>query len=182
MSELSNSVLDLICRSTVQSGNTVQVGIALAQLYAPVARPGETKSFHITDYQALCSLLSFLVGSQLSRLFPGSKKSRIFAMLWAFIQGWCLSIVPHLTVTDSSSVLLTGAAALAIHYSGEPTFSLSRGTPSWSNADGFITLGLLAFSFGMQGTVAEMLGSNFTSTVVVTSICKIALLEVRKCS
>lgn len=117
----------------------------------------------VNDSQALCSVASFAIAAQISgRLSPWTRRSRATISLSALIQA-----------------LLTAGAAVAIcascgqqrdirtdrkshhsDYCKEPAFSLDRSQPSWHNAAGFIAIGLLSASFGMQGVVGESLGTG----------------------
>lgn len=50
--------------STLSRGNVAQLGVALARTF----QPGAIRGFHMPDKQALCSLLSFLLGTSVGRI------------------------------------------------------------------------------------------------------------------
>lgn len=45
-------------------------------------------------------------------------------------------------------------------YTDGPTFNLSRADPSFHNSAGYVMIGLLSASMGLQGVVGESLGSG----------------------
>jgi len=138
-----------------QTGNTVQLALALARLFSP----GNTDtSFRIPDRQALTSLLTFLGGAFIGRL--GDKmgsNSRMWLVLGTMIQA-----------------LFTMAAALAVWQSGQGTASTSiassRGDPAWTDARAFVALGFASASIGLQGIMGKRVNTQFTTTVVLTTV------------
>ena len=83
-----------------------QLGLALARTFNP--SPLRTYSFQKPDQQALTSLLSFILGTSLGRIGDRiGAKHRTWLVLATFMQ-----------------VLMTAAAALAAHYSGESGVAL----------------------------------------------------------
>jgi type IV secretory pathway VirB2 component (pilin) len=77
-------------------GNVAQLGVAVARTF----QPGAIRGFHMPDKQALCSLLSFLLGTSVGRI--GDKignHTRKWLILATFIQA-----------------LMLMAAALTAHY------------------------------------------------------------------
>lgn len=125
-----------------QSGNTTQVFIAISRaLYDPRNR---LDAFGISDYQALCSILSFALACQFGgRLLPWRKRSRARIVTSAVLQ-----------------LLLTIIAAVTAYNTDGTTFNLSRANPSWHNPFGYATLALLSMSMGLQGIVGESLGTG----------------------
>ncbi|TDL19566.1 hypothetical protein BD410DRAFT_791947 [Rickenella mellea] len=134
-----------------QTGNTVQLSLALARLFSPGNRDS---SFHIADRQALCSLLSFISGAFIGRL--GDKigaKTRAWLSLGTFIQA-----------------LLSMAAAIAAWKGGQGSIADNRGDPAWTNALGFVALGFASASVGLQGIMGKRVNTQFTTTVVLTTV------------
>jgi len=78
-----------------------QLGLAIARTFS--SRDTRTYGFQRPDQQALCSLLTFLMGTSLGRIGDkiGAKK-RLWLVMASFTQA-----------------LLAMAAALTAHYSGE---------------------------------------------------------------
>ncbi|KAK9898633.1 hypothetical protein P389DRAFT_36432 [Cystobasidium minutum MCA 4210] len=144
-----------------QTGNTVQTAAAIARtMYDP---RNTLHHFRANDWQALCSLLSFVIACQVGGRFHFrlSRTSRIWIMSSVFVQ-----------------MLLTIGAAVAAFYTDGPTFNLSRENPSFHNTAGFLMIALLSASMGLQGVVGESLGSGFTATVVLTSVyCQLATIK-----
>lgn len=89
-----------------QTGNVAQLGLAAARSFNPV--PYRTYGFLRPDQQALCSLLTFLLGTSLGRIgdWIGAKKRK-----------W-------LVIASFTQVLLAMAAALTQHFSGETGLAL----------------------------------------------------------
>jgi len=136
-----------------QTGNTVQLGIALARTFSAGEQSYEPHNFHVTDRQALVSLATFNLGCHLARFSPWDYKTKAFVVASTVVQA-----------------LLTMAGALTIHYSGQSSFGTDRSQPSWTNALGFLTIAFISASMGAQGTVGNKLGSQFATTVVLTSL------------
>jgi len=137
-----------------QTGNTIQLGLAIARLFTSTPRD---LTFHQPDQQALCSLLSFLLGGAICRIsehrwFGGKRRNWVTSA--TFLQA-----------------ILTMGAALASHYSGEGSFAGQRGDPpSWITWRGFLALALISASMGLQAGVGTRLGSHFATSVVLTTI------------
>ncbi|KAJ7098270.1 hypothetical protein C8R44DRAFT_811194 [Mycena epipterygia] len=138
-----------------QTGNFAQLALALARLWeiAP-SGSGHDSSFHIADRQALTSLLSFNAGAFVGRLGDriGPHK-RIWLVLSTFLQ-----------------VLLTMGAALTVWKSGQGSIAAVRGDPSWTNALTFVALAFMSASLGVQGIVGKRLNTQFTTTIVLTTV------------
>jgi len=134
-----------------QTGNSVQLALALARLFTP----GNTDlSFHIADQQALTSLLTFIGGAFIGRI--GDKmgaKTRAWLVLGTFIQA-----------------LLTMAAALAVWKGGQGSIASVRGDPAWTNARSFAALGFASASIGLQGIMGKRVNTQFATTVVLTTV------------
>ncbi|KLO09462.1 hypothetical protein SCHPADRAFT_833992 [Schizopora paradoxa] len=134
-----------------QTGNTVQLALALARLFSP----GQTDfSFRIADRQALTSLLTFLAGASLGRL--GDKignNTRLWLFLGTFIQ-----------------TLFTMAAAIAAWKGNQPSVAESRGDPAWTDTLTFVAIGFMSAAVGLQGIMGKRVNSQFATTVVLTTV------------
>jgi len=130
-----------------QTGNFAQLALALARLFE--GRPGfRDQTFHKADQQALCSLLTFQLGSFFGRI--GDKvgpHKRIWLVLGTFFQA-----------------VLTMAAAIAFWKSGQPGISNARDEPAWTNALTFVGLGFMSASLGVQGILGKRLNTQFGTT------------------
>jgi len=134
-----------------QTGNTVQLALALARLFAP----GNTNfEFQIVDRQAFTSVGTFILGASLGRIGDHiGAKTRMWLFLGTMIQ-----------------CLLTMAGSLAIWKSDQRSISFSRGEPNWTNTLGFVGLGFISASIGLQGIMGKRVNSQFATTVVLTTI------------
>ncbi|KAK4046354.1 hypothetical protein OIV83_006135 [Microbotryomycetes sp. JL201] len=134
-----------------QSGNAVQLSLALARLFA--AQPRDDR-FEIPDQQALCSLIAFLLGASLGRFgdWYGTQKRSWIAGA-TFLQA-----------------LLVMAASLCIHFSGEPSIATTRTDPLWHSVLGMATIAFVSASLGLQGFVAKRIKSEFGTSVVLTTV------------
>ncbi|KAJ7698590.1 hypothetical protein B0H17DRAFT_927290 [Mycena rosella] len=138
-----------------QTGNFAQLALALARLWevAP-SGSGHNTSFHIADKQALTSLLAFNAGAFFGRL--GDRMG------------------PHkrtwLVLSTFAQVLLTMGAALTIWKSDQGSIAAVRGDPSWTNALTFVGLAFMSASLGVQGIVGKRLNTQFTTTIVLTTV------------
>jgi hypothetical protein len=130
-----------------QTGNWTQLALALARLFSgPVG--SRDLSFHIADQQALCSLLTFWIGSFSGRI--GDKlgaQSRRWMVLGTFMQ-----------------TLATMVAAIVIWKSGQGSVAETRGTPAWTNALTFAGIGFMSAALGLQGVMGKRLNTQFTTT------------------
>lgn len=149
--------IDVVCFSAIfvwcgfQTGNTLQLGLALARLWQDGARDTH---FHKADQQALCSVLTFLAGAFLGRIGDNmGAKTRLWLFMGTMIQA-----------------LFTMAAALAIWQSGETNFADDRGSPSWTNALSFVCIGFLSASLGLQGIMGKRVNTQFATTIVLTTV------------
>jgi hypothetical protein len=127
----------------------------LARLFAGAPGSRDT-TFHIADQQALTSLVTFNIGASIGRLGDKlSPKSRLWLVLSTFLQ-----------------TLFTLAAALTIWHSNTRNGSVAdnRGTPAWDDPLSFVGLGFMSASLGLQGITAKRLNTQFTTTVVLTTV------------
>lgn len=131
-----------------QSGGLVQLSLAVARLFAT-----SDHTFYKGDQQALASLLSFLIGVSFGRIgdHVGVKKR------------WWL-----MTATSVMG-LMTLAATLCAHFSGEPSIAEYRTEASWQYAKGMAALCFASAALGLQGVVSRRLNSQFGTAVVLTS-------------
>lgn len=134
-----------------QTGNTVQLALAIARLFSP----GNTNfQFEMADRQALVSLLTFLGGASLGRI--GDKmgsNTRAWLFLGTMIQ-----------------TLFTMAAAITMWKSGQGSIAGFRGEPAWTNALSFVALGFASATVGLQGIMGKRVNSQFATTVVLTTV------------
>lgn len=132
-----------------QTGNSVQLALALARLF----NGQHDHTFHIADRQALCSVLTFILGAFIGRL--GDKlgcKTRLWLSLGTFIQA-----------------LFTAAAAIAIWQSHQGSVADARANPAWTNVASFVCVGFMSASMGLQGIMGKRVNTQFTTTVVLTT-------------
>lgn len=132
-----------------QTGNSIQLALALARLF----NREHDHSFHIADRQALCSVLTFILGASIGRL--GDKlgcKTRLWLALGTFIQ-----------------TLFTMVAAIAIWKSHEGSVADARANPAWTSVLSFVCVGFMSASMGLQGIMGKRLNTQFTTTVVLTT-------------
>ncbi|KAH9939192.1 hypothetical protein B0H21DRAFT_757223 [Amylocystis lapponica] len=136
-----------------QTGNSVQLALALARLFSGQRGQRDT-SFHPADQMALTSLISFNIGAFIGRLGDRiGPKSRAWLMLGTFIQA-----------------LFSMAAALAVWKSGQGSVASDRGDPAWTNARTFVAIGFMSASVGLQGIMGKRVNTQFTTTVVLTTV------------
>ncbi len=130
-----------------QTGNSVQLALALARLFS--GPPGQRDtSFHLADQQALTSVLTFIAGSAIGRV--GDKmgaKTRAWLFIGTLIQA-----------------LFTMAAALTAWKSGQGSIAEVRGDPAWSNALTFVAVGFMSASMGLQGIMGKRVNTQFATT------------------
>ncbi|KAJ7928154.1 hypothetical protein B0H13DRAFT_1018783 [Mycena leptocephala] len=138
-----------------QTGNFAQLALALARLWetAP-SGVGHDTAFHIADRQAIVSLLSFNLGAFFGRL---GDRMGPHKRLW-------------LVLSTLFQVLLTMGAALAIWKSDQGSIAALRGDPSWTNPLTFVGLALMSASLGVQGINGKRLNTQFTTTIVLTTV------------
>ncbi|TRM59612.1 hypothetical protein BD626DRAFT_436736 [Schizophyllum amplum] len=136
-----------------QTGNFIQLAVALARLWEPAQQP---RTFHKPDQQALASLLAFNVGAFIGRLGDHIGARR---------RSWLVG-------GSFLTALMTMAAALAIWRSGQDgdPIASSRGDPAWTNAETFVALCFMSASLGVQGIMGKRLNTQFGTTIVLTTI------------
>ncbi|KAJ6537155.1 hypothetical protein B0H19DRAFT_1182617, partial [Mycena capillaripes] len=148
MDAISFSAISVWCG--FQTGNSVQLFIAIARLWEP-----NSSAFHIADRQAITSLLSFQTGAFLGRLAERMGPHK---------RSW-------LVLSTLVQVMLTMAGALVIWKSGQDHFiAAKRGDRSWTNALTFIGLAFMSASLGIQGVVAKRLNTQLNATLVLTTV------------
>jgi len=80
-------------------------------------------------------------------------KTRLWLFLGTFIQA-----------------LLMMAAAIAIWQGGQPSIAADRGTPAWTNALGFVCIGFMSATMGLQGIMGKRVNTQFATTIVLTTV------------
>ncbi|KAJ7572085.1 hypothetical protein C8J56DRAFT_1125730 [Mycena floridula] len=136
-----------------QTGNFVQLALAIARLFEG-PRASQDHRFHLADRQALTSLISFNAGAFLGRWGDRiGSHSRIWLFSGTMIQS-----------------LFTMAAALTIWRSGELSIASERADPSWTSVLSFVCLAFMSASLGLQGIQAKRLNTQFTTTIVLTTV------------
>ncbi|KAI0827006.1 hypothetical protein BC628DRAFT_1370319 [Trametes gibbosa] len=136
-----------------QTGNSVQLALALARLFS--GPPGQRDtSFHLADQQALTSVLTFIAGASLGRIGDRmGSKTRAWLFLGTMIQA-----------------LFTMAAALTAWTSGQGSIAEVRGDPAWSNALTFVAIAFMSASLGLQGIMGKRVNTQFATTIVLTTV------------
>lgn len=136
-----------------QTGNTVQLSLALARLFQ--GPPGQRDTtFHVADQQALTSITTFLFGAFIGRIGDRmGAKSRAWLVLGTFIQA-----------------LFTMAAAICVWKSGQGSIADVRGDPAWTNASAFAAIGFASASLGLQGIMGKRVNTQFATTIVLTTV------------
>jgi hypothetical protein len=136
-----------------QTGNTLQLAIALARLFQ--GPPGHhDSSFHLADKQALTSLTTFLFGAFLGRIGDRiGAKTRLWLFLGTFFQA-----------------LLTMGGAIALWQSHQGSVASGRDVPSWTKAGTYACLGLISASMGLQGIMGKRVNTQFATTIVLTTV------------
>ncbi|KAJ6527800.1 hypothetical protein B0H19DRAFT_1195840 [Mycena capillaripes] len=154
MDAISFSAISVWCG--FQTGNSVQLFIAIARLWEPNSSGvGRNTAFHIADRQAITSLLSFQTGAFFGRLAERMGPHK---------RSW-------LVLSTLVQVMLTMAGALVIWKSGQDHFiAAKRGDRSWTNALTFIGLAFMSASLGIQGVVAKRLNTQLNATLVLTTV------------
>ncbi|THH23279.1 hypothetical protein EUX98_g7897 [Antrodiella citrinella] len=136
-----------------QTGNSVQLSLALARLFAGPPGHHDT-TFHPADQQALTSLLTFVAGAAIGRI--GDKmgaKTRAWLCLGTFIQA-----------------LFTMAAAISVWKSHQGSIADERSNPAWTNVFTFVTVGFMSASLGLQGIMGKRVNTQFATTIVLTTV------------
>lgn len=136
-----------------QTGNSVQLALALARLFSGPAGSRDT-SFHLADQQALTSVLTFIAGASLGRIGDRmGPKTRAWLFLGTMIQA-----------------LFTMAAALTAWKSGQGSIAEVRGDPAWTDALTFVAIAFMSASLGLQGIMGKRVNTQFATTSECLSI------------
>ncbi|KAH8993610.1 hypothetical protein EDB86DRAFT_2928827 [Lactarius hatsudake] len=126
-----------------QTGNTLQLAIALARLFYDPAGQRDT-SFHLADKQALTSVTTFVFGAFLGRIGDRmGAKTRIWLFLGTIFQS-----------------LLTMGSAIALWQSHQGSVASST----------YASLGLMSMSMGLQGIMGKRVNTQFATTIVLTTV------------
>ncbi|KAI0249750.1 hypothetical protein BJV78DRAFT_1276033 [Lactifluus subvellereus] len=136
-----------------QTGNSVQLALALARLFQ--GSPGHRDtSFHLADKQALTSLTTFVFGAFIGRIGDRiGARTRAWLFLGTIIQA-----------------LFMMAGAIALWKSGQGSVASGRAVPAWSNAGTYACLGLISASMGLQGIMGKRVNTQFATTIVLTTV------------
>ncbi|KAH9075559.1 hypothetical protein EDB83DRAFT_2350767 [Lactarius deliciosus] len=135
-----------------QTGNTIQLSVALARLFYSPSGQRDT-SFHLVDKQALTSLTTFIFGALLGHIGDRiGAKTRIWLFLGTILQS-----------------LLTMGAAIALWQSHQGSVASGPNAP-WTKAGTYACLGLMSLSMGLQGIMGKRLNTQFATTVVLTTV------------
>ncbi|ETW76034.1 hypothetical protein HETIRDRAFT_436897 [Heterobasidion irregulare TC 32-1] len=151
-----------------QTGNSVQLALALARLFQNTPT-GHDTSFRLPDQQALTSVLAFILGASLGRIGDRlGPRTRAWLALGTFVQA-----------------LLTMAAALALWKSGQGSVANARDDPAWTDVRTFVCLAFISASLGLQGIMGKRVNTQFATTIVLTTVwCELMadpqLLQLRR--
>ncbi|KAI6131447.1 hypothetical protein EDD16DRAFT_1469738 [Pisolithus croceorrhizus] len=148
--------LNAVCFSAIfawcasQTGNTIQLSIAIGRLLDK--QPDHL--YRIVDRLALTSLLSFILGGFVGRIGERvGRSTRIWLVCGTLLQA-----------------LLTMGAAIALWKSHMPWYAAPDSGPIWTSALAFLAYGFMSASMGLQGVMAKRLNTQFSTSVVLTSI------------
>ncbi|KAF9226307.1 hypothetical protein BS17DRAFT_538619 [Gyrodon lividus] len=134
-----------------QTGNTIQLSVAVGRLLDDVQTDS---SFRLADRLAITSLTAFVVGCFIGRLGDRiGHNTRLWMCAGTLLQA-----------------VLTMASAIALWKSGAATFADVNSGPVWKSPLSFACLGFMSASMGLQGVMAKRLNTQFSTTVVLTSI------------
>ncbi|KAI0305332.1 hypothetical protein B0F90DRAFT_1815561 [Multifurca ochricompacta] len=136
-----------------QTGNSVQLALALARLFQGAPGHRDT-SFHLADKQALTSVTTFIFGAFIGRIGDRiGAKTRMWLFIGTFIQA-----------------LFTMAAAISLWKSGQGSVASERAIPAWTSAGTYACLGLISASMGLQGIMGKRVNTQFATTIVLTTV------------
>jgi len=135
-----------------QTGNFLQLSLALARLFS--GPPGHRDmTFHRADQQALTSLISFNMGA-----FVGLVGNKMpMTRLW-------------LTIGTFTQAIFTMIASIAIWKNDQGSIAANRGDPAWTNLLSFVCVAFMSASLGLQGIMGKRLNTQFTTTIVLTTV------------
>lgn len=119
-------------------------------------------SFRLVDRQALCSLLSFMLGGFLG--------GRLGDKIGCKSRGW-------LFMGTLVQALFTMASAILIWEGRERNIADGRNDPAWSDILSFVFTGFLSASMGLQGVMAKRVGSHFATTGAPSSTLYFSRLD-----
>jgi len=137
-----------------QTGNFIQLALALARLFSVGPGGVVDRTFHIADQQALTSLISFNAGAFIGRLGDHmGQRRRLWLVMGTFIQ-----------------TVLTMAAAISIWKADQGSIAADRGDPSWTHVLTFVGIAFMSASLGIQGVMGKRLNTQFTTTIVLTTV------------
>ncbi|KAL4078132.1 hypothetical protein V8B97DRAFT_1895139 [Scleroderma yunnanense] len=148
--------LNAVCFSGIfawcasQTGNTIQLSIALGRLLDDEP----DLAFRIADRLALTSLLSFVAGGFIGRL---GKRVGYSTRIWMA----CGTLI---------QTLFTMAATIAIWKSKALSYGPMTSGPVWTTPLAFLGYGFMSASMGLQGVMAKRFNTQFSTSVVLTSI------------
>ncbi|KAH8922663.1 hypothetical protein BT69DRAFT_220979 [Atractiella rhizophila] len=133
-----------------QTGNTVQLSITFSRLWcSKEICPGSM--FPYTDSLALCSLLSFILGSTLAHISLRRPKRRIWLVGATVFQAILLG-VSSVLATYSGGELMGGSNDLGVDGKG------------WTDSYGFVAMAFGSMSMGLQGGVAKRLNTDYAAS------------------
>ncbi|KAF8524480.1 hypothetical protein JB92DRAFT_2806579 [Gautieria morchelliformis] len=133
-----------------QTGNTIELALALARLFSLEQTPGPR--FRVVDRQSLASILAFLVGAFAGRIGDRiGSRTRLWLFLGTVIQALCLL-----------------AAGLLLWKTGQPSFSTEG--PTWISVEGYAAIAFASASMGLQGIMGKRVNTQFATTIVLTTV------------
>ncbi|KAI6001575.1 hypothetical protein F5J12DRAFT_723440 [Pisolithus orientalis] len=148
--------LNAVCFSAIfawcasQTGNTIQLSIAIGRFLDK--EPDHL--YRMTDRLALISLLSFILGGFVGRI---GERVGYSARIW-------------LVCGTLFQALLTMGAAIALWKSHLPWYAPTGTGPVWTTPLAFLGYGFMSASMGLQGVMAKRINTQFSTSVVLTSI------------
>ncbi|KAL0566241.1 hypothetical protein V5O48_015773 [Marasmius crinis-equi] len=151
--------IDAVCFSAIfvwcgfQTGNFIQLALALARLFEGPVETRDT-TFHKADQQALTSLGAFCFGAFIGRYGDHiGSHTRLWLFSGTFLQA-----------------LFTMAAAVTIWQSDAGGIADDRGDPAWTTGLTFACVVFMSASLGLQGIMGKRLNTQFTTTIVLTTV------------
>ncbi|KAG6334473.1 hypothetical protein ID866_4621 [Astraeus odoratus] len=148
--------LNAVCFSAIlawcasQTGNTIQLSIAIGRLLDD----SPDLVYRIADRLALTSLLSFILGGFIGRL---GARFGYACRIW-LVCGTLLQAV------------FTMIATIALWKSKVASYAEFGSGPIWTTPLTFLVYGFMSASMGLQGVMAKRLNTQFSTSVVLTSV------------